>query len=75
MDLGILRRHEYEFEIIHRVTSPADESAKGGLHLKGKAIISGGTQCTYSLKVKFERLIAMPFIVDTTWLVKIIHTT
>ncbi|VDD74217.1 unnamed protein product [Mesocestoides corti] len=50
-DMGVLRSHRYEFKITHRITSPVDEKSQSGHVIQGKAIISGGTECTYVLKV------------------------
>uniref|UniRef100_A0A5K3EQA8 Vitellogenin domain-containing protein n=1 Tax=Mesocestoides corti TaxID=53468 RepID=A0A5K3EQA8_MESCO len=51
-DMGVLRSHRYEFKITHRITSPVDEKSQSGHVIQGKAIISGGTECTYVLKLE-----------------------
>eukprot|EP00108_Taenia_solium_P007401 TsM_000130500 transcript=TsM_000130500 gene=TsM_000130500 len=52
VNLGVLRCHKYKFEIKHRVSSAAHEASQSGITILGKAVISGGTDCTYELKLE-----------------------
>ncbi|KAH9280984.1 Apolipophorin -like protein [Echinococcus granulosus] len=52
VDLGVLRCHRYKFKIKHRVSSAAHEASQRGFTIRGKAVISGGTDCTYELKLE-----------------------
>ncbi|VDM30875.1 unnamed protein product [Hydatigera taeniaeformis] len=52
VNLGVLRCHKYEFELVHRISSTAHEASQSGLTIRGKAVISGGTDCTYELKLE-----------------------
>ncbi|KAL5107954.1 Apolipophorin [Taenia crassiceps] len=52
VNLGVLRCHRYEFAITHRVSSAAHEVPQSGITIRGTAVISGGTDCTYELKLE-----------------------
>lgn len=51
VNFGVLRSHTYEFRISHAISSPAQEPSSTGLIISGRALISGGVNCTYELKV------------------------
>ncbi|KAM7542846.1 hypothetical protein Aperf_G00000003178 [Anoplocephala perfoliata] len=52
VNFGVLRLHTYEFKISHSITSLAQETSSTGLIVTGKALISGGVNCTYELKLE-----------------------